>query len=248
VQCDLTSRRKRKLLFDDLDLVYQYMGPAVYYPNQNIRRMLDFARAKETDTFYDLGSGYGQNLIIALTEFKVKRAVGFETDKQRHFVSTERLKKVCSRGTGEVFDEHFVDGLTKKRLKNATIIYCGVEDFEIELLRRIERAWSKEEPGRRFVYHHKNVPPELMPDEVAFPFYLSRTQTLNGRVGFRHPKNELEWLEKIVLQPEEIVKGPKRKLNQLWKEFSNNYDVEELKDAVDGIKDRLRKTVRRYEK
>lgn len=80
--------------------------------------------------------------------------MGFETDKQRFFISTERLKKVCSHNIGEVFDENFIDGLTKKYLKEATVIYCGVQDIDKELLRKIERAWSKEEPGRRFVYHH----------------------------------------------------------------------------------------------
>jgi SAM-dependent methyltransferase len=98
---DLIHRRRKKLLFDDLDLMYSYMGPAVYYPNQNIRRMLDFARVKKTDTFYDLGSGYGQNLVVAITEFNAKRAVGFETDKQRLHILKERLKKVCSPDVGK---------------------------------------------------------------------------------------------------------------------------------------------------
>ncbi len=67
------------------------MSPAVYYPNQNIRRMLDFAHVKKTDTFYDLGCGYGQNLVMASTEFNAKRAVGFETDKQLFHFTYPRL-------------------------------------------------------------------------------------------------------------------------------------------------------------
>jgi SAM-dependent methyltransferase len=245
---NLTRPRRRKLLFDDFDLMYEYMGPAVFYPNQNIRRMLDLAKVKENDVFYDLGSGYGQNVIMALTEFNVGKAFGFEQDRERLYISRERLKKIVLRKTGWVYNDDFTDGLSKKRLKEATVIYCGVQDIDVELIHKIESAWSKEEPGRRFVYHHKNVPPELMPDNVAFPFYLSNTQLIKGHISFRHPTKEQEWVEKIVLQPENIVKGPKRSLNQLWKEFSNNYDVEDLKDSVDGIKERLRRVVRKYGK
>jgi hypothetical protein len=82
----------------------------------------------------------------------VKRAIGFETDKQSLFISTEGLKKVCSRDIGEVFEEHFVDDLTKKRFREATVIYCGVEDIDVELVQKIEGAWSREEQGRRLYF------------------------------------------------------------------------------------------------
>lgn len=59
--------------------------------------MFDLANLDKDDTFYDLGSGWGQSLIIALTEYGVKFAVGIEQDKERQSVSIERLKK---RGLG----------------------------------------------------------------------------------------------------------------------------------------------------
>ena len=58
--------KQRRGVFDDLNLDDDYPGPPVYYPNQNIRRMLNLAQATEKDIFCDLGSGFGQNIVISL--------------------------------------------------------------------------------------------------------------------------------------------------------------------------------------
>lgn len=55
--------------------------------------MLSLANAGRNDVFYDLGSGWAQNLIIALTEYDVKKAVGIENDRERYDRSLRRLRK-----------------------------------------------------------------------------------------------------------------------------------------------------------
>ncbi|MGI0081568.1 MAG: hypothetical protein ACRECH_18360, partial [Nitrososphaerales archaeon] len=223
------------------------MGPPVYYTNQDIRKMLNLAGVNGKDIFYDLGSGYGQNIIVALTEFNVKRAVGFEVDRERLHVSRKRLKKGGLSRHASIIDDDFDDALTRERLKEATAIYYGLDSYP-EIVKKIENIWKKLEPGRRLVYRHKSLFPEIMPDRADFPFYLSVTQSTSSALAlFRRPKSEEEWLSKIVLQPEEMIHGLRPTPNQLWKEFTNNYDVEGIKELIEGengIKERLKRAVK----
>ncbi len=237
--------KKRKLVFDDVDLEYKWhgIGSPVFYTNQNIRRMLDLADVSNKDTFFDVGSGDGQNLIIALTEFQSYKAKGFEYDEGRIAVSQRRLDENELSADCKIIEGSFEETLNEKQLREATVVYYGLEGADIDILRKIEKAWSKEKPGRRFVYHHKGVFPEIMPDDSDFPFYVSRTQlTSRGHVGFRQPRTEYEWLFGIVMQPKEILKRSNPTLNQLWKEFTHNYDVEGTRGFIDedgGLRDRL---------
>lgn len=241
--------KKRKLVFDDVDLEYKWhgIGPPVFYTNQNIRRMLHLANITEKDTFFDLGSGYAQNVILALTEFQARKAKGFEYDEGRIAVSKRRVNENGLSEDCKIIEGSFEDTITEKQLRQATVIYYGLEGAGIDILQKIEKAWSKEEPGRRFVYHHKGVFPEIIPDDSDFPFYVSKTQvTSRARVRFRKPRTEYEWLKEIVFQPKETVKRSKPTLIQLWKEFTHNYDVEGTRgfiDENDGLRNRLKRVV-----
>jgi cyclopropane fatty-acyl-phospholipid synthase-like methyltransferase len=70
------------------------LGPAIMFPNPEIRRMLNLAAVGPKDIFYDVGCGWAQNLIIALTEFDVKKAIGLENDSSRYEVASKRIKQL----------------------------------------------------------------------------------------------------------------------------------------------------------
>ncbi|MFH7903012.1 MAG: hypothetical protein QXQ19_00895, partial [Candidatus Aenigmatarchaeota archaeon] len=55
-------------------------GQAIYFPlpKNTIRKMLKLAKVNRRDVLYDLGSGDGRVLRIAVKEFKVKKAIGIE--------------------------------------------------------------------------------------------------------------------------------------------------------------------------
>ena len=53
-------------------------GEPILFTNQAIRKMLSLAKVGEADVFYDLGSGWGQNLILALTDANAAKVVGIE--------------------------------------------------------------------------------------------------------------------------------------------------------------------------
>jgi len=54
------------------------LAPYVPTSLDNVRRMLEIARVRADDVVFDLGSGDGRILIMAVREFKAKRAVGIE--------------------------------------------------------------------------------------------------------------------------------------------------------------------------
>jgi len=61
-------------------------APWVPMPVASARRMLQLAQLKPGETVYDLGSGDGRMLIVAVREFKA-RAVGVEVEPLRAFLS-----------------------------------------------------------------------------------------------------------------------------------------------------------------
>ena len=83
----------KKFLINDVSLDEEEdKGDPIMFTNQEIRRMLRLARAGPRDVFCDLGCGWGQNLIIALTEFEVAKVVGVEKDFCRKRKCEERLR------------------------------------------------------------------------------------------------------------------------------------------------------------
>jgi precorrin-6B methylase 2 len=213
-------------------------GYPILFTNQEIRKMLHLARASPRDVFYDLGSGWGQNLIVALTEFGVKRAVGIERDRERHHVSQERLeRRRISSNQGSVVQEKFeriLSGRNKDfKLSDATIVFYGLSTDK-RTLDGIERHLKK---GSRLVYYYRCLFPEIMPDRVDYPFYVSVTP-------FRRPRSQYEWLSAIVRKERSsLTKGKKPSSRELWEELTHDYDVEWVGERIENYKGRLARAV-----
>src|SRR2546425_2218626 len=95
-------------------LEYEW-GPANAVTPTEIINMFRLARLRKNDVFYDLGSGHGRVIVMAVTHGKVKRAIGIEQDADRFC----RSRSIAKRH------------LSKKRLKRVDFL-CGYsDDFEI---------------------------------------------------------------------------------------------------------------------
>src|SRR5205807_7130635 len=165
---------------------------------------------------YDLGSGWGQNLIVSVTEFGVKKAVGIEQDRERHNVSRERLEK---RGILDarafVFREKFqrvLSGRTRElKLSDATIVFYGLSTDK----RIVDGIGKNLKKGSRLVYYYRCLFPEIIPDRVDYPFYVSVTP-------FRRPRSQREWLSEIVRKDRSsLTNGKKPSVQELWDELSH---------------------------
>lgn len=224
--------------WDDINLDEEYWaeGDPILFTNQQIRRMLSLARVGNDDVFYDLGCGYGQNLVMALAEFGVRKAVGIEMDRERVWRAKRRMKDLGFEGRGFVIRGDFETVLTERRLGEATVIFYGLE-ISRELVLRIDRVWKKQCTKGRLIYYHQHLIPEIMPSEVDYPFFVSGSP-------FRKPETQYEWLSKVVLQPERSVKSVDVKLRELWEEFAHNLDVLGVRDELDDYKERLQRVTK----
>ena len=143
--------------------------------------MLNLSKTGKDDVFFDLGSGWGQNLIIAASEFGVKRCVGVETSKARCQKARGRIKKWENEGRIKIdqikiINRSYIDVIEAKvrnvKLSDATVIFFGLDDLRAwKLMRRNDLPRR----GCRFVYYYLTLFPDIMPDQngVDHPFYVS---------------------------------------------------------------------------
>lgn len=214
---------------------YGGYGPPVLFQNHQIRSMLRLANANERDVFYDLGCGFGQNLIVAVTEFDVKKAIGVEYDKRRHS-KAQTYKGMWPRPRRiEVIKADFQTLLEDDNnfLRDATIIFYGL-DTDAKILRLISDRLS---PRRnwKLVYYFNCLFPELKPDKISFPFYLSIPPFED-----KEPHSGLDWLRSVI-QKDTPYDNKELTEDELWAEMAHDYRI------AGFSKSRVRQMLKEYQ-
>lgn len=200
-------------------------GPPICFTSPLIRRMLKLAKARSEDVLYELGSGWGQNLLIAATEFGVKECVGFESIPQRQETALRRIKR---RGLSKQirilkcdFQDLFKGRIPKANISDATVVlYTLATDSELadDLSKHLK-------DGCRVLYSNLTLFPEFKPNEIDYPFYVSKAP-------FDPPTSERDWLTSVLQRDESAAsKTP----DDLWNELYHDYNVERLgkRDILD---------------
>jgi precorrin-6B methylase 2 len=217
---------------------WEDQGPPICFNNREIRKMLELAKVGRDDVLYDLGSGWGQNLIIALTEFDVKKAIGVEDDRERYQISVNRLRKwhipqerwVVIPGR---FEKVLAQKVPQANPLEATVIFYGLstDRFTLNNISRNLRT------GGRLIYYYGCLFPEILPNLEDYPFFVSVAP-------FRRPSSELEWLMTVVKKKQSSLK-PGRNTDplELWSELRHDYDVGHYGNPVLQYRRRLRDSV-----
>ena len=189
--------------------------------NMMIRKMLHLANASKNDVFYDLGCGLGQNLVVAVKEFRVKRAVGIDKDTHRAKKATEYLRDLNlapDRAKIKCQDIYKTD------LGEATIVYTGLEWRGVEEDMNIRRFYQRElQDGCKLVTLSMPLV-GVIPDSLDFPFYLM-TKRFNN---FRKTSNSSEWISRV------LSKRASREefFAELEYDPDHDYDIEELEKVM----------------
>lgn len=195
---------------------FGYDGPPICFANSDIRRMLRLAKAGNSDLFYDLGCGWGQNLIIAAAEFNVEQCVGIERMESRYRKALRRVERRDLSHRIRIIKGDFEDflrgSLAGTDPKDATIVLHALET-SAKLVERLSKQLNR---GCRLVYAFRTLFPEIKPHAVDYPFYVSK-------VPFLHPASEVDWLTSI-LQRENHRKS--RSAEELWTELYHDYRME----------------------
>lgn len=232
----------RRSLIDDVTLEDEDVkGEPILFTNQEIRKMLRLVNIKKGDIFYDLGSGWGQNLILALTESDADKVVGIEQDRERRDVSLKRLDRWARsypalKGRYRLVPgdfESLLEGeLEGASLREATVVFYGLSSYK-ELLEGLEKNW-KGLRGRRLIYHW--LFPEILPDRKDYPFFVSE-------FPFKKPRTELEWLNKVVGKERSSIKEGAPDTKELWDELTHDYDLKREAHEIPFYKKRLREAL-----
>jgi hypothetical protein len=239
-------------LIDDVEPTFaSYIGPAVLFSNAEIRTMMKLAKITKSDVFYDLGSGHGQNLIMALTEFNAKKVVGFENNRKRRKKSIERLEK-WSKARSDIekerwqvlhYDFHkLLYGKIKKQIasvEEATVLFYGLESGA-DFSRRIAKGWENTTgPKKRLVYYRNCLIPEIMPDRFDEPFFVSE-------FPFKPTIDKLEWLKFMTGKTvSSLVKGGQPSETELWDDLRHDWGIERSDDDLSYTRSRLSQAVRK---
>jgi precorrin-6B methylase 2 len=236
------STMGKRSLIDDVYLDDErYKGEPVLFTNQEIRRMLSLAKMGKDDVFYDLGCGWGQNLLMALTEGNAAKVVGIEQEEDRRKVALERLGRWAKarpelRGRFQVvlgdFEELFENGLDGATLKEATVVFYGLSTYK-ELVEAIQKNWNGKRDHRRVVYYYRWLFPEILASNRDHPFLVSE-------FPFEKPGTELEWLKSVVGKGRSTIHAGSPTEAELWDELTHDYDVMGNLDEVSRDRRRLR--------
>ena len=218
----------KKSLIDDVSLdVEDSEGKPILFANPDIRKMMNLAKVNEKDVFFDLGCGYGQNIKIALTEYNVKHAIGFENNLERNKIATKRMKKLSKIGIfedrwqirNEDFEKDLLENkITDVSIHDATVIFYGL-DTSNSLFKKFDKQLKK---GCRLICYYNCLFPEIIPDKngVDFPFFVFT-------YPFKKTQNEKEWLRTIVQKEKSIFsKNKKPDIKEMWDELMHDYDVD----------------------
>jgi hypothetical protein len=125
------------------------MSCAPYVPSKPeiVQKMLEIAKVKPNDVVYDLGCGDGRILIKAVEDFKVKRAVGYELDKQRY---TSTVKEILRRNLQDRI-KIIYGNLFEADLSDATVLTLYLTSWGNDRLK--PKLIKETSPGTRVVSH-----------------------------------------------------------------------------------------------
>ncbi|MDH2907526.1 MAG: SAM-dependent methyltransferase [Candidatus Nitrosotalea sp.] len=142
-------------------------GEDVELSDDTLREIFRFAEMTENDIFYHLGCGSGNSIAIASQEFRVKRSIGVDNNKEKILQGKKLLE-----------EKHIANGL----LRHQNIIDADISDASVILFwfsdeKIIEKMISKFQslrPGCKIITIWGPLT-GYMPNKVDFPYILNVT-------------------------------------------------------------------------
>lgn len=126
--------------------------PYVPTPYPVVRAMLKVANVTPDDIVYDLGCGDGRIVVIAAKEFKVKKAVGIEIDREKYKLALAKVRDEGVEDKVEIIHGDFFETY----IGDATVVTLFLLTSVNEMLRpKLERELKD---GTRVVSHEFRIP------------------------------------------------------------------------------------------
>ncbi|MDE1845086.1 MAG: SAM-dependent methyltransferase [Thaumarchaeota archaeon] len=140
-------------------------GEDVELSDDTLREIFRFVKLTKNDIFYHLGCGKGNSIAIALQEFKVKKAIGIDSNKEKILQGQELLqKKHITNGSFRYQD------ITVSDISDASVIFFWFSDEKI--IEKMIPKFQNLKPGCRIITIWGPLT-GYMPDKIDFPYILN---------------------------------------------------------------------------
>ena len=142
-------------------------GDDVELPDETIREIFRFAELTENDVFYHLGCGNGNSIAIALQEFRVKKAVGVDNNKEK-ILQGEKILHEKQITSGSFLHQD----ITEANINDASVILFWFSDEKI--IEKMILKFQNLRPGCKVITLWGPLT-GYMPDKIDFPYILNVT-------------------------------------------------------------------------
>lgn len=141
-------------------------GEDIQLADKSFREIFDFVDLGEEDIFYHLGCGDGKGIVIALEEYKVKKAIGIDNNEDK---IKQAKKNLADKNLTE--DIIFED-IKNIEIKDATVVLFWFTDEEI--INTMMKKFEKMNPNTRIITIWGPLP-NCLPEKVRFPYIINKT-------------------------------------------------------------------------
>jgi hypothetical protein len=141
-------------------------GEDVQLSEKSFREIFKFVNLSEKDIFYHLGCGDEKGIEIAISEFKVKKAVGIDNNLEK----IEKAKRNLENNS--VQTEFICQSIEESNISEATVILFWFTNENVinQMIKKFERLKSEIK-----IITIWGPLPDCLPDEVNFPYILNKT-------------------------------------------------------------------------
>lgn len=142
-------------------------GEEIDLSDNTIRDIFRFAQLDENDVFYHLGCGNGNSIKIALEEFRAKKAIGIDNNKDK-ITNAQKLLEEKNIANGIFRCQDVIDS----DISDATLILFWFSDEDI--IDKMITKFEKLNSNCKIITIWGPLTGH-MPDKVDFPFILNIT-------------------------------------------------------------------------
>jgi len=140
-------------------------GEDVQLPEKSFREIFKFVDLGETDIFYHLGCGDEKGIEIAINEFKVKKAVGIDSNPEKIKHAKEILAEKNIQG------QLICQNIEKSDISDASVILFWFTDDGI--INQMLEKFEKLKLGTKIITIWGPLP-DCLPDKVNFPYIINK--------------------------------------------------------------------------
>ena len=140
-------------------------GEDIQLPEKSFRDIFKFSNLGKDDIFFHLGCNNEKGIEIAISEFKVKKAIGIDNNLEKIQNAQKNIdeKKINAKVIHQ--------NIEKSNISEATVILFWFTDEDI--IKKMIKKFEKLKPKTKIITIWGPLP-NYLPDKVNFPYIINK--------------------------------------------------------------------------